>query len=350
MRASDPIRHTVAKGGPRYILNPRPAPKLLSIAIPAYNEEEVLPMLRRELSTFLPTLPCAVEVILVNDGSSDRTAERLVMWAQEDERIKVVNLARNFGHQIAATAGLDYASGDAVVLMDADLQDPPMVIHEMLEKYCEGYDVVYAKRVLREGENAVKRITAWLFYRLMRSLIHKSLPEDVGDFRLMSSRALHGLQRMRETHRFLRGMVAWVGFPQTAVTYVRSPRAAGETHYPLHRMLRLAWTAATSFSALPLRLSLWMAIFIGFLGIVAGVYALWAISSGRPVVRGWTSLMVVICMIGSSILFAIGLLGEYVGRIFEEIKGRPLYLVANAVNVPADGVQTREMHANRSRS
>ena len=192
---------------------------------------------------------------MVNDGSKDGTGEALATWALANKNVKVINLARNFGHQLAATAGLDYAAGDAVVLMDADLQDPPEVITRMLELYCEGYDVVYARRTGREGESRFKRLTAWVFYRLMRSLVHKDLLPDVGDFRLMSAECLQALRQMRETHRFLRGMVCWIGFAQTSVEFRRQPRIAGESKYPLRKMVAFALTAAFSFSPNPLRIS-----------------------------------------------------------------------------------------------
>ena len=240
----------------RTLLQARGYPQLLSFVIPMFNEELVVPYLRDALEQFMMEIKGATEVILVNDGSSDSTLFEIAEWARSDPRIKVVNLSRNFGHQAAATAGLDYASGDAVVLLDADLQDPLPVIHEMIERYCEGYDVVYGRRIARQGDTRFKRLTAWIFYRLMRSLVHKDLPVDTGDFRLISQHCLRGLQQLRETHRFLRGMVAWVGYPQIGVDYERAARVAGETKYPLRKMLKFAWLAATSFSALPLKFSL----------------------------------------------------------------------------------------------
>ncbi len=312
--------------------------------VPVYNEAEVLPLLRDRLSALMDCLGTLVELILVNDGSSDRTVEVLHAWAEEDARVTLLNLARNFGHQAAVTAGLDHATGDAVVIMDADLQDPPEVIHEMLAEYCRGYDVVYGKRVARKGETRFKRWTAWAFYRIMRLLIHSGLPEDVGDFRLISRRCLDALASMRETHRFLRGMISWVGFPQTAVTYTREPRAAGVTKYPLWKMLRFAWTAAISFSPLPLRVSFWLGVLLALVGITQAVDAVVRTALGLYTVPGWTSLMVVVCLIGSAILISIGVLGEYVGRIFEESKGRPLYIVAESVNrhdaKPKDSAET----------
>ncbi len=313
-------------------LAPREYPASISIVIPVYNEAEVLPLLRDRLSAFMDRLGTLVELILVNDGSSDRTIEGLHAWAEEDARVTLLNLARNFGHQAAVTAGLDHATGDAIVVMDADLQDPPEVIHQMLVEYCRGYDVVYGKRTVRKGETWFKRWSAWAFYRIMRALIHPDLPEDVGDFRLISRRCLDAVASMRETHRFLRGMFSWSGFPQTAITYTRDARAAGVTKYPVWKMLKFAWTAAISFSPLPLRLSFGLGVLLALVGAAQAINGLVQYALGLYIVPGWTSLMVVVCLIGSAILISIGVLGEYVGRIFEETKGRPLYIVADAVN------------------
>ncbi len=273
-------------------------------------------------------LSSELELVLVNDGSSDQTLALLAEWAAHDARVRVLHLSRNFGHQIAATAGLDYATGDAVVLLDADLQDPLAVIHAMIERYREGFDVVYGQRLTRTGESAYKRFTAWLFYRIMRSMVYKDLPPDVGDFRLISRPCLDAIKQMRETHRFLRGMVAWAGFPQIAVGYHRQPRVAGSTKYPLRKMLAFSWIAATSFSTLPLRLSIIMGFLVGLLGIEEGIRALLAYFLGWYTVPGWTSLTVIVSLIGSALLISIGILGEYVAKLYEQSKGRPLYIVA----------------------
>ena len=318
-----------------HILQLRPAPAKLSFVIPMYNEEEVVDCLRAELERFMGEVSAEMEVILVNDGSSDRTLDKIVGWAAEDRRIKVIHLSRNFGHQLAATAGLDYATGDAVVLIDADLQDPLPVVHLMIERYREGYDVVYGQREERQGESAFKRLTAWAFYRAMRALVYKHLPLDTGDFRLISRECLDGLKQMRETHRFMRGMVAWVGYPQFAVKYQRAVRIAGQTKYPLRKMLGLAWTAATSFSTVPLHISIFLGLIIGIMGIEEGVRAVLATLLGWYSVPGWTSLMVVTSFIGSALLISVGILGQYVGRIYEQSKERPLYLVSRIFNISA---------------
>jgi polyisoprenyl-phosphate glycosyltransferase len=317
----------------RDLLVPRPYPRKLSIVVPMYNEERIVPLFRAAAQSFVNELACETEIVLVNDGSRDSTIEQLGSWALADHRIKVIHLSRNFGHQIAATAGLDHASGDAIVLMDADLQDPFSVIHEMIDRYCEGYDVAYGQREVREGETWFKRSTSWLFYRLMRFLVYKDLPVDTGDFRLISRECLDGLSRMRETHRFLRGMTAWVGFPQVAVRYRRAPRAAGETKYPIRRMLSLAWNAATSFSTVPLRLSFGFALIVGAVSIEEGVRALLAYEFGWYTVSGWTSITVLLSAIGAALLFSVGVLGEYVGKLYEQSKERPLYIAARTWNL-----------------
>lgn len=321
-----------------HILQPRPYPAKLSLVIPMYNEEAVVGALRKALEQFLSELRCPAEVILINDGSSDATLKKISQWASEDHRIKVIHFSRNFGHQYACSAGLDHASGDAVVMLDADLQHPLPVIHTMIERYCEGYDVAYAAGLVREGESWFKRVSAWAFYRLMRSMVYKSLPADAGDFRLISRECLEGLRQMQETHRFLRGMVAWIGYAQIAVPYERRRRVAGESKYPLRKMLSFAWTAATSFSVLPLRISTFIGLVVTVFGLIEAARAVLAHFLHWYTVTGWTSLIVTICVIGGSMLMSIGVLGEYIGKIYEEAKGRPRYVIARTLNfdVPED--------------
>jgi len=319
------------------LLRPRAYPNLLTIVVPMYNEELVIAHLRSALTRFMSELQGEAEVILANDGSKDSTLAQIVAWAYEDHRVKVINLSRNFGHQNAATAGLDFARGEAVVLVDADLQDPLAAIHEMIARYCEGYDVVYGQRVTRAGETWFKRATAWFFYRLMRTLVYRDLPVDSGDFRLISSNCLAGLRQLRETHRFLRGLVAWVGYPQIGVDYERAARVAGETKYPLRKMLSFAWTAATSFSALPLRASLLLGLFAILIGIEEALRAMLAHVFHWYAVPGWSSLIVLVSFLGGATLMSIGITGEYIGKIYEQSKGRPLYLVAHTVNIEEGG-------------
>ena len=311
-----------------------PAAPTLSVVVPLYNEEgNVAPLLERigGIVQRLPERP-SYEIILVNDGSGDGTLARIREQMQRRPNIVLVNLSRNFGHQLAATAGLDVAQGQAVVLMDGDLQDPPELIEQFLERWRQGYDVVYAVRRSRKGEGAFKIFTARLFYRLIRRMTNVSIPVDTGDFRLMSRRVVDTLNRSRERNRFLRGMVSWSGFNQTGVEYDRDERLSGETKYPLRKMLKFAADAVTSFSDVPLRL----ASYLGFtVSTAAFIYAIIiilfkAIRLGTPeYARGWASTMVVILFIGGVQLIGIGILGEYLGRIYDEVKGRPLYLIAD---------------------
>jgi polyisoprenyl-phosphate glycosyltransferase len=326
--ASRPVQNTNNQ-----LLRPRPYPKVLSIVVPMYNEELVIAHLRSALTQFISELQQQAEVILVNDGSKDSTLSQIVAWAYEDPRVKVINLSRNFGHQNAATAGFDFARGDAVVLMDADLQDPLMTIHEMIARYCEGYDVVYGQRVNRAGESGFKRATAWFFYRVMRSFVYKDLPVDSGDFRLISSDCMAGLRQLRETHRFLRGMVAWVGYSQIGVKYERAARVAGETKYPLRKMVSFAWTAATSFSPLLLRASILFGMVSILIGVEEAIRAILAHILHWYAVPGWSSVIVLVSFLGGVTLMCIGISGEYIGKIYEQSKGRPLYLVARTINV-----------------
>ena len=248
-------------------------------------------------------------------------------------------------------AGLRMSRGEAVVLMDADLQDPPELVLDMVREYQKGYDVVYAQRIGREGEGVPKRLTAWVFYRLMKFLVYKELPPDVGDFRLVSRRCLDALNAMRETHRFLRGMVSWIGFPQNAVRFVRPARVAGQTKYPFRRMLLFAWTAALSFSPLPVRLSFVLGFLLFSLGGAYAFYALARFALGMYIVPGWVSLIMINLLTSGAIMMGLGVLGEYVSRIFEEVKNRPLYVVsyrANFENTTESRTSSNVVHSERS--
>lgn len=311
-----------------------PRPKL-SLVIPVFNEEETLPELDRRLRGLLGQLPEigeAWEVVFVEDGSTDRTRVLLAEIAKHEPRYKAIVFSRNFGHQAAITAGVDRAEGDAVVVMDADLQDPPEVIAAMLERFRGGFDVVYAVRRRRRGETIFKRFTAALFYRLMRMTTGVVIPVDVGDFRLMSRPVVLTLRALREHHRFVRGMVAWVGFRQAAVTYDREARFAGETKYPFRKMVRFALDGITSFSILPLRLATWLGAVAGLLAVAVGIWAVAVKFLVRGTVPGWTTIMILVALGSSAQLLMTGILGEYVGRIYEEIKRRPLYVVQDELN------------------
>ena len=312
----------------------------LSLVIPVYNEEPVIEELGRRLEAFLLRVGVSWEVVFIDDGSSDGSVTLLRQLGEREPRFKLVSLSRNFGHQIAITCGLDYARGDAVVIMDADLQDPPEVVSQMLEKYREGYDVVYGVRRRRAGETWFKRVTAAGFYRLLRLLVGASIPVDAGDFRLMSRRVVAALQALRETNRFVRGMVAWVGFSQTAVYYDRPERFAGETHYPLRKMLRFAVDGITSFSTFPLKLATWLGLCCGAIGVGVAAWAAYVKFFLAGVVQGWTTIMIAVSLGASAQLIMTGILGEYVGRIYEEVKRRPLYLVKEELNVETQATLT----------
>jgi len=307
----------------------------LSLVLPVFNEEPVIDELARRLSAFLAELDESWEVVFVDDGSTDRSFEMLAELCRQDERYRLVRLSRNFGHQLAITAGLDCARGEAVVVMDADLQDPPEVVREMLAKRREGYDVVYGVRSRREGEGLFKRATAALFYRVLRGMVGVPIPLNAGDFRLMSRRVVLAMRALREANRFVRGMVAWVGFRQTSVTYVRKGRAAGSTHYPLRRMIRFALDGILSFSTLPLRMAIWLGAAAGLIGIGVALWAIVAHLQGHTL-PGWATLMVVVALASSAQLMMTGVLGEYVGRIYDEVKRRPLYVVMDEVRGDRD--------------
>jgi glycosyltransferase involved in cell wall biosynthesis len=305
-----------------------------SVVVPARDEALVLPVTVGRLVGLLDRLDGPGEVVFVDDGSGDASFEVMCGAAAADPRFRVVRLSRNFGHQVALTAGLDFACGDAVVAMDADLQDPPEVVLELAAKWREGFDVVYAVRDVRVGETRFKRATAALFYRAFNRISETKVPLDVGDFRLVDRRALDAFAGMRESNRFVRGMFSWVGLRQTGVLYRREARVAGETHYPLRKMLRFAVTGLISFSGAPLRL----ALRLGFgVSVVAFAYAVWSVVvrfAGFYHVPGWTSLVVVTALLGGIQLIILGVLGEYVADIHVEVKRRPLYVVDELVNVP----------------
>lgn len=304
----------------------------MSLVIPAYNEEDGLPLLRNALEAWRTKQPWETDVIIVNDGSRDNTGRYLQAWAAESPWLKVVHLSRNFGQQAAITAGLDHADSDGTVIIDADLQYPLEVIGAMVERYCEGFDVVYGQRTNRHGETWAKRLTAWLFYRLMQRVALRSLPVDAGDFRLVSRRCLESVRPMRETHRFLRGMFSWVGFPQTAVPYVRQSRQAGTTKYPYRKMFHFAWNAMLSYSTLPLRLVLTQGLVLGGGGASYGIYLGLRWLFTEQTATGGEASIVLLSLVGGSILTSLGLIGEYISRIYNELQDRPLYVVAQTSN------------------
>lgn len=298
-----------------------------SFVLPIYYEEETIPVLYERMGKILAQLDGPAEVICVNDGSQDQSGPLLDEIAKKDPRYKIIHFSRNFGHQIAITAGMDYASGSATIVMDADLQDPPEVVLDMVAKWKEGYEIVYAMRVSREGETWFKKFTASLYYRLLKKLTSIDMPADVGDFRLIDRKALEAFRKLKETNRYVRGMFAWLGFRQAGVTYVRHARQAGFTKYPLAKMLKLARDGIIGFSTTPLRFALNIGFFIAAASFLAGLWALFLKLSGFYTVDGWTSITMVVSFIGGVQLMVVGILGEYVGRIHDEVKNRPLYLI-----------------------
>jgi polyisoprenyl-phosphate glycosyltransferase len=315
----------------------RPA-GLISVVTPMHNEEGNARALYERVAAAME--PFDWELVVVDDGSRDRTPEILAELAASDQRVKLVSLSRNFGHQAAITAGLEHARGDAVAMIDADLQDPPELIVEMIERWRAGADVVYAVRESREGETRMKLYTAHIFYRLMARLAKLELPVDSGDFRLMDRRALDALLAMPERSRFLRGMTVWIGFTQTAVTYRRAARTAGETKFTLRKMLRFSFDAISSFSYFPLQMATLIGFVIALIAFLAIPLTIVARYSDL-FVPGISSTLVVILLLGGIQLMTIGVIGEYVGRIYEEVKGRPLYVVRETTNVEVEHAQER---------
>lgn len=315
-----------------------PRRQLLSMVVPCFNEEEVIAETVKQLREFAATLgDLDVELIFIDDGSRDKTRQLLKSFAASDSRIRVIGFARNFGHQIAVTAGVDASNGDAVVIIDADLQDPPAVVHQMIEKWREGYDVVYGMRSERAGESMFKLSTARAFYRVLNFLSDVEIPMDTGDFRLISRSVVDALRAMPERDRFVRGMVSWVGFKQIALSYKRAERFAGATKYPLRKMLRFATDGIMSFSTKPLQLSAAMGMISATLALLGIVYAIFLRLFTDTWVEGWTALMIAVLFIGGVELIAVGILGQYIGRIYYEIKSRPLYIVEEYLGFSSAG-------------
>ncbi|MBG0785817.1 MAG: glycosyltransferase family 2 protein [Anaerolineaceae bacterium] len=307
-----------------------------SIIAPIYNELENIPELYPRVRDVLDQTGEPWELILVDDGSTDGSTDVIRTLAENDDRVKPIIFARNFGHQIAVTAGLDYSRGEAVVIIDADLQDPPEVILDLIEKWREGYEVVYAVRGEREGESWFKKTTASLFYRVIYRITDVNIPLDTGDFRLMDRKVVNIMNQMRERHRFLRGMSSWVGFKQIGVTYKRKARFAGETKYPFKKMLKLALNAITSFSYFPLQ----MATYIGFITAGLSVIAIPVVILLRLItgttLEGQATTLIIVLFLGGVQLISLGIIGEYIGRIYDEAKGRPLYIVSEAPEKPKE--------------
>jgi polyisoprenyl-phosphate glycosyltransferase len=304
----------------------------LSVVAPCYNEALGLAEFHRRVSAICSkTVGTDYEIILINDGSRDGTWSLMSELAASDAHVLAINLARNYGHQIALTAGLRYARGNRILIIDADLQDPPELLDQMMRWMDEGADVVYGQREIRQGETWLKRTTANLFYRLLERLVEIEIPRDTGDFRLLSRRALTVLNAMPEHDRFIRGMVSWIGLRQVAVHYARQPRFAGTGNYPVRKMLRLAIDAVTGFSTRPLRVASYLGAFFGAIGLLSLVYIIGAVLLGQTV-RGWASVMTTVVLLGSFQLFILGIIGEYLGRLFQQAKNRPLFVVSEILS------------------
>ncbi|MBN2853852.1 MAG: glycosyltransferase family 2 protein [Clostridia bacterium] len=307
--------------------------KLYSLIIPLYNEEDVALECVKRVTEVMEKIEGDYEVIFVNDGSKDKTMEIMIEQSKLNHKLKIIDFSRNFGHQIAITAGMDYAKGDAVIVMDSDLQDPPELIVEMIEKFNEGYDVVYAVRAKRKGESLFKKVTAKAFYRFLRYMCNIDIPVDTGDFRLISRKVCDVMKNLTERNRYVRGLVAWVGFKQIGIEYEREERFAGVTKYPLKKMLKLSMDGITSFSTKPLTVSKNLGIVLALAGFIYAIVVIIQKFALHMPNTGWASIVVLILIIGGVQLIMLGIVGEYIARIFDESKNRPLYIINHKYNM-----------------
>ena len=307
----------------------------ISVVIPVYNEEANIAALYDRLRSVLDAMSVSYELIFVNDGSRDRSLNLLLALAARDKRLVYIDLSRNFGHQVAVTAGLDAARGDAVVIIDADLQDPPELIPRLYDKLPDGYEVVYAKRRSRRGESLAKKLTARLFYRILTAITRISIPVDTGDFRIISRKVVEGLKRMPEQHKFLRGQISWIGYQQTFVEYDRAERAGGGTGYTYRKMIRLALDGITGFSDAPLKAATLSGFAVSGVAFLVMLYTLYARFITRDYEPGWASLMMSILFLGGVQLIAVGIIGEYIARLSANVRQRPLYIVSDTNITPS---------------
>ena len=307
----------------------------ISIVVPLYNEEKNIRLMYDRLVSSILKITSNFEIIYVNDGSKDNSFLELVKLSNEDERVKYINFSRNFGHQIAVTAGLDYSKGAAVVIIDGDLQDPPEVIPEMYALYKEGFEVVYGQRLIRKGESFLKKITAKYFYRILKKITNINIPVDTGDFRLIDRKIVNDLKNMPEQNKFLRGQIAWLGYRQTSVFFERDERKFGETGYPFSKMLKFALDGITGFSDVPLQFVTKTGIFISFISFLVILYAIFSHFILERTITGWTSLIISSMFIGGVQLISVGIIGEYISRINKNVQNRPLYIVSET-NIEAN--------------
>uniref|UniRef100_UPI0037042C9A glycosyltransferase family 2 protein n=1 Tax=Cohnella sp. TaxID=1883426 RepID=UPI0037042C9A len=301
--------------------------------VPLFNEEEVLEETYKRLTAVMRQTNESYELVFVNDGSRDLTAEIASGLCQRDGCVKFIQFSRNFGHQIAISAGMDYAAGQAIIVIDADLQDPPEVILEMIQEWKNGYDVVYGKRLVRKGETFFKRATASMFYRLLRKMTSVEIPVDTGDFRLIDRKVCDVLKGLTEKNRFVRGLVSWAGFRQKSVEYVREERWAGETKYPLRKMIRFALDGITSFSHKPLKVASYLGLSLSFFSFIYLLIVLYQKVFTSTTITGWSSILAVNLFFNGIILVILGVMGEYIGRVYDEAKGRPLYIVSETIGI-----------------
>jgi len=307
---------------------------LFSVVVPLFNEEEVILETYLRLKKVMDSLKEAYEIIFVNDGSRDKTVIIVNEICEKDSNIKLIDFSRNFGHQTAITAGMDYSEGDAIVVIDADLQDPPEIIPKMIEKWREGYDVVYGKRLERKGDSFFKKFTAKIFYRFMRKMTDVDIPVDTGDFRLIDRKVCDALKTINERNRYVRGIISWLGFKQTGLEFVRDKRFAGVTKYPLKKMMKFAFDAITSFSYKPLKLASYAGLLVSALSFAYLLVVLFQkLFISGSTVQGWVSLIAVNLFFNGIVLIILGIIGEYIGRIYDEAKGRPLYIVRQLKNM-----------------
>lgn len=308
--------------------------KLISVVVPMYFEEEVASETYRRLTEVLKNNNINYEIIFVNDGSTDKTLEILTGIAEKDKRVRVISFSRNFGHQVAVTAGIDKSKGDAVILIDADLQDPPELIPGMINLWEQGYDVVYGKRKKRKGETWFKLLTAKMFYKFLSKMTDIKIPQDTGDFRLMDRKVVNELKKMPEKNRFIRGLVSWVGFKQIPLEYEREERFAGETKYPLKKMIKFALDGIISFSSKPLKVVETLGFYSVLIALIIFVYSIvYRIVGGKNLEYGWASIMTTVTFLGGVQLLSVGVLGEYISRIYDESKSRPLYIIEKEINI-----------------
>jgi dolichol-phosphate mannosyltransferase len=305
---------------------------MYSVIVPVYNEEQVINETYKRLTQVMDTLKESYEIIFVNDGSRDKTVELAKAICNDDKRVKLLSFSRNFGHQPAITAGMNFSAGNAVIIIDADLQDPPEVIPDMIKKWKSGYMVVYGKRAKREGETKFKKVTAKCFYRALNSLSDVEMPTDTGDFRLIDRKVCDVLNELPEKNRYVRGLVSWIGFSQTDVSFVRESRFAGKTKYPLKKMLKFAADGVISFSSKPLKFAMYLGILMSMISFVYLIVVIIEKLFTTVTIPGWTSIIAISLFFNGVILVMIGIIGEYISRIYDEVKGRPLYIVNEKIN------------------